>query len=49
MAFAGDAGIQGRKGFGDALGFRAARRGEISRETLEENVMWLLKGMEGNY
>ena len=25
--------------------WNAARRGEISRETLEENVMWLLKGM----
>ena len=29
--------------------WNAARRGEITREALEENVMWLLKGMEGNY
>ena len=27
--------------------WRAARRGEISRETLERNVMWLLKGFGG--
>lgn len=27
----------------------AARRGKIARETLEENVMWLLRGMGGNY
>ena len=27
--------------------WNAARRGEITRETLEENVMWLLRGMGG--
>ncbi|MBQ3304058.1 MAG: hypothetical protein IJH03_05890, partial [Clostridia bacterium] len=25
--------------------WNAARRGEITRETLEENVTWLLRGM----
>ena len=27
--------------------WRAVRRGEISRNTLERNVMWLLKGFGG--
>jgi len=27
--------------------WRAARRGDISRATLERNVMWLLKGFGG--
>lgn len=29
--------------------WNAARRGEISRETLEENVTWLLRGMGGEF